>query len=224
VRGIYFFTGIALLPPLFLLPWALRDRRLRLLVVSLLVLAGGMAIEIYLFPHYLAPFTVAFYAVGLQAMRHLYHCRPGDQPVGRAMTHWMVGICVVMTLLRPFDKQLRSPVPERPVSTWIVNWFGPDHFVTQRSVVAQQLEQMPGAQLAIVRYSPDHDPIDEWVYNAADVDSSRIVWARAMDPADDLELIRYYNQRRAWLIQPDSPAEQIVPYPLPQQVTAVSLH
>jgi hypothetical protein len=140
------------------------------------------------------------------------------------MTNWIVGICVLMTLLRPFDKQLRSPVPERPVSTWIVNWFGPDHFVTQRSIVAQQLEQVPGAQLAIVRYSPDHDPIDEWVYNAADVDSSRIVWARAMDPADDLELIRYYNQRRAWLIQPDSRSEQIVPYPLPQQVTAVSLH
>jgi hypothetical protein len=177
-----------------------------------------------LFPHYLAPFTAAFYAVGLQAMRHLYHCRPGGQPVGRAMTQWIIAVCVLMAVMRPFNKQLNSPVPERPVSTWICNWFGPDHFVTQRSIVAHQLEQVPGDQLAIVRYSPDHDPIDEWVHNAADIDASRIIWARAMDPASDLELIRYYNQRKAWLVQPDSPSEQIVPYPLPQQVTVGSLH
>jgi len=222
IRGVYFFTGIALIPPLFLLPWAARDRRIRFLVISLLLLAVGMAVEIYLIPHYLAPFTAAFYAVGLQAMRHLYQCRPGGQPVGRAMTHWIVAICVLMTVVRPFNKQLGCPIPEKPVSTWIVSWFGPDHFVTERSQVERQLEQVPGGQLAIVQYSADHDPLDEWVYNAADIDSSRIIWARAMDPASDSDLIRYYGQRKAWLIRPDSP-EQLVPYPLPQQVTGVSL-
>jgi hypothetical protein len=223
IRGIYFFTGIALIPPLFLLSWALRDRRVRFLVILLVVLAAGMAIEIYLIPHYLAPFTAAFYAVGLQAMRHLYECQSGGQPVGRAMTYWLIAICVLMTLLRPFNKQLRCPIPEKPVSTWIVSWFGPDHFVTQRSLVEHKLQQNQGNQLAIVRYSPDHDPLDEWVYNSADIDSSKIIWARAMDPADDAELIRYYGQRKAWLIQPDTPSEEMVPYPLAQQVTGVSL-
>ena len=223
IRGVYFFTGIALIPPLFLIPWAVRDRRTRLLVISLVVLAAGMAVEIYLIPHYLAPFTAAFYAVGLQAMRHLYQCRPGGQPVGRALIHWIVAICVLMAVLRPFNKQLRCPIPEKPVSTWIVSWFGPDHFVTERSRVEQQLQQLPGNQLAIVRYSPNHDPLDEWVYNAAEIESSKIIWAQAMNPSSDLELIRYYGQRKAWLIQPDSPAEELVPYPLPQQVTGVSL-
>ena len=156
-------------------------------------------------------------------MRHLYQCRPGDQPVGRAITHWIVAICVLMAGLRLFNQQLRCPVPERPVSIWIVNWYGPDHFVTERSRVEHQLKQIPGGQLAIVRYSPEHDPLDEWVYNAADIDSSRIIWAQAMNPSNDLELIRYYGQRKAWLIQPDSPAGELVPYPLPQQVTGVSL-
>ena len=35
VRGVYFFTGIALIPPLFLLPRALRDRRTRFLSLGL---------------------------------------------------------------------------------------------------------------------------------------------------------------------------------------------
>jgi hypothetical protein len=222
-RGVYFFTGLALVPPLFMLPWALRDRRIRFLVIALLVLACGMAIEIYLFPHYLAPFTAAFYAVGLDAMRHLYVWNPGGQPVGRAIARSVVVICVLMVGLRLFNKQLNAPVPERPVSTWICNWFGPDHFVTQRSLVARQLEKYSGGQLAIVRYAPDHDPIDEWVFNAADIDASKVIWARAMSPEDDLQLIHYYRQRKAWLVQPDSPSNEIAPYPVPEQVTTTSM-
>jgi hypothetical protein len=218
-RGVYFFTGMALIPPLFMLPWALRDRRIRFLVISVIILAAGMTIEIYLFPHYLAPFTAAFYAIGLQAMRHLYVWTPGNQPVGRAITYSIVSICVLMAGLRLFDQQLHCPVPERPVSVWIVNWFGPDHFVTQRSIVENKLKQIPGGQLAIVRYAPDHEPIDEWVFNRADIDASKIIWARAMDTQSDLELIHYYSQRKAWLIQPDSPSQEIVPYPVSQQVT-----
>ena len=140
------------------------------------------------------------------------------------MVQWLVAICVLMAVLRPFNKQLGCAIPEKPVSTWIVSWFGPDHFVTQRSVVEEKLEQIPGTQLAIVRYAPDHDPLDEWVYNSADIDGSKIIWARAMDPASDADLIRHYGQRRAWLIQPDSPSEEVAPYPLAQQVTGVSLH
>ena len=54
---------------------------------------------------------------------------------------------------------------------------------------AEQLEANPGPQLAIVRYSPSHDPVIEWVYNAADIDHSKVVWAREMDPASNRELL-----------------------------------
>ena len=221
LRTAYFFTGMALIPPIFMLPWALRDRRIRFLTISLLVLALGMAIEIYLFPHYIAAFTAAIYVLGLQAMRHLSVWKPGGKPVGRSLTQVTVAICLLMAILRPFNRYLGCPVPEWPVSTWILNWFGPDHYVTERSVIDQQLHAAPGGQLAIVRYSATHDPLDEWVYNRADIDSSKVIWARAMDPASDLELIRYYSNRKPWLIQPDSPSEKAIPYPVPQQVTEV---
>lgn len=222
LRGILFFSGIALLPPLFMLPWALRDRRVRVLVISLGVLAAGMAIEIYLFPHYLAPFTAAFYGLGMQSLRHLWHWSPGDKPVGMANARFTVLICVVMAGIRVFDRQLNCPVPGYPVSTWICNWFGPDHFVPERARVEKELAQNPGGQLAIVRYSATHDPIQEWVYNGADIDGAKVIWARAMDSTEDEELIRYYKDRKAWLIQPDSPGEEITDYPVPQQVTAAS--
>jgi len=222
LRGILFFSGAVLLPPLCMLPWALRDRRMRFLVVCLLVLAAGMSVEIYLFPHYLAPFSAAFYGMGMQAMRHLWHWKPGDQPVGMAITRFTVVICVLMAGLRLFDVQLRCPVPGYPFSTWICNWFGPDHFVPERAKVEQRLTEISGGQLAIVRYSSTHDPVDEWVYNGAELDASHVIWARDMGDAKNQELIHYYSSRTVWLVQPDFPSAEVIPYPVAHQVTAVS--
>ncbi len=44
-------------------------------------------------------------------------------------------------------------------------------------------ESLPGGQIAIVRYSSEHNPQDEWIYNAADIDQSKVIWAREMDPS-----------------------------------------
>jgi len=43
----------------------------------------------------------------------------------------------------------------------------------------------------------------EWVYNQADIDNAKIVWARDMGPTDNVELIRYFKDRSVWLLQPD---------------------
>ena len=82
-------------------------------------------------------------------------------------------------------------------------WYGPDHFGTEREKVEEQLERLPGKQLAIVRYTDTHNSMDEWVYNAADIDHSKVIWARDMDAANNDKLIRYYNDRQVWLVQPD---------------------
>jgi hypothetical protein len=54
--------------------------------------------------------------------------------------------------------------------------------------------------------------MDEWVYNAADIDGSKVIWAREMESANDLELIRYYKDRRVWLVQPDKQPAELSPY------------
>jgi hypothetical protein len=70
----------------------------------------------------------------------------------------------------------------------------------------------------IVRYSLNHNPsFNEWVYNAADIDGSKVIWAQDMGPANDLELIHYYKDRRVWLVQPDMRPAQISQYALSGQ-------
>jgi hypothetical protein len=95
-------------------------------------------------------------------------------------------------------------------------------FGRERAHIAAALEELPGKQLVLVRYSPDHYVLDEWVSNAPDIDSSKVIWAREMDTADNLELIRYYHGRQIWLVQPDMHPAEVSPYPIPEQVAAAS--
>ena len=80
-----FYSGFALFAPMLMIRRVFLDRRIRFLVVGVLILAAGMAIEIYLLPHYVAPFAAAFYAIGLQAMRHL---RLWSRSASRSAWRW----------------------------------------------------------------------------------------------------------------------------------------
>ena len=68
----------------------------------------------------------------------------------------------------------------------------------------------------MVRYRSFHPPHSEWVYNGAEIDSARTLWARDMDVAQNEKLFAYFNDREIWLVQPDEPtveARQLMPYP-----------
>jgi hypothetical protein len=214
-ESMQFFAGIALLPPLIMLRRVFLDRRIRFAVLCVLVMIAGMAIQVFLLPHYLAPFTAAFYAIGLQAMRHLRLWRPGNKTIGLTLVRLSVTICILMAGLRLYAGPLHLELPEFPPTNWNFVWYGPDHFGTDRLRVQEQLEQLPGNQLVIVRYSSSHNPFNEWVYNSADIDASKVIWAREMDAENNLELIRYYHDRKVWLVQPDLNPISVSAYPLP---------
>jgi hypothetical protein len=212
-----FYISFALLPPLIMLRRAFLDKRIRFLTNTIIVMVAGLLIEIYLLPHYVAPFTAAFYAIGLQAMRHLRVWKPEGKPVGLALTRMTIAVCVVMAGVRVFARPLRIAPPELPVNNWNCTWFGPEHYGVERAQIESEFEKMPGGQLAIVRYGAAHNTLNEWVYNAPDIDGSKVVWAREMDSKDNMELIHYYAGRKVWLVEPDAIPARISPYPVPDQ-------
>ena len=129
---------------------------------------------------------------------------------------------LVETWLIPLPGTLHLALPEWPASAWSDRWFGRDHFGTESARVESGMEQLPGQQLVIVRYSACHNPLDEWVYSAPDIDDSKVVWARGMDRAHNLELLYYSPNRKVWLVEPDMLPATVLPYPATQKFAADS--
>ncbi len=207
-----FYAGFALLVPLMMLHRIFLDRRIRFLVLCVMVLAAGQVIEVYLIPHYLAPFTAAFYAIGLQAMRHLRVWRPEGAPVGRTLVRFVVVVCVAMAGMRGFARPLHIALPLWP-ERWFIPWYGVDDRSGEaRAQIEQRMKELPGGQIVLVRYAPDHNPMDEWVYNAADIDHAKVIWARDLGATANEELMRYYSGRSVWLAKPDTDPVSLTRY------------
>jgi hypothetical protein len=192
------YLGPALTLPLIAFPWICRDRRMRfpLLVMGILVL--GLSLETWILPHYAAPATCLVFLFVIQSMRHLRASRSQRAGLGAALVRAVPMVLIAMIVFRSTAALLRLPVePPWPRGN------------LHRSRVLNELEQTPGLHVVIVRYGPEHVVDDEWVYNRADIDRAKVVWARDMGQAGNDELTHYFLNRQIWLLQPDVAPEEV---------------
>ena len=81
-----------------------------------------------------------------------------------------------------------------------------------RKPVEQYLAAMPGQHLVLVRYSKDHNSGEEYVYNNADIDHAKTIWAREIPGMDLTPLLTYFRNRDVWVFEPDDDNESLSPY------------
>ena len=183
-----------------------------LLLVCGVVIAGSM-LPIFFLPHYAAPITCAILALVLQAMRRL-RSQPGrSQPAGLFIARAVPLICLLMLALRVGVKPLHLPEPRRWLQGGTPIWCGLAPTNLERAATLAKLQQLPGRHLAIVRYGPHHDiSYHEWVYNEAEIDQAKVVWARDMGPSQNKELIDYFRGCHVWLVEADETPPSLSPY------------
>jgi hypothetical protein len=80
-----------------------------------------------------------------------------------------------------------------------------------RVAITRQLEATPGRHLVLVSYGPHHDVDWEWVYNRADIDGAKVVWARDMGAGDNQELLSYFQGRQVWRLNGDQSPPRLEP-------------
>jgi hypothetical protein len=195
-----FYCGPLLTIPLLAFPWILTDKKMRLLFLVGAFFLLGLAVETWTMPHYVAPATGLIYLVLLQCMRHLRLWRWHGRPIGVALVRAIPIIACGMVLLRVGAVVAHAQIePGWPRGN------------LDRLAITHQLEATPGSHLVIVRYGPHHDVDWEWVYNAADIDHARIVWARAMSPQEDQELLQYFSNRTVWHLDGDQSPPRLEP-------------
>jgi len=195
-----FYIGPALTIPLFFLPWIFRDRRIKWLLIAGAVSLVGSALIVFFMAHYAAPMAAVIIAVVVQGMRHMRVCRYEGKATGLFLVRALVVVCVLIVPLEV--RTLATPASQ---GTW-------ESLGTARAKVLAQLDALPDRQLVLVRYKPQHDTMAEWVYNRANIDSSKVVWAREMSAADNEELFRYFEDRHVWLLEADETPPKLTTY------------
>ena len=189
----HFFLGwpliiciIAFVRPLW------RDPRARW---ALLLAAGfyaGVAWDARLFPHYAAPATALIYILAACSLRAARNAWPGTFAESRFMIWAVLGLFALTTglaMLTPENRYLFGPIDY--------------HVQAKHASIAERLEREPGRHLVLVHYGSRHDMYEELVFNRADIERARIVWAHSLGPEKDRCLIDHFSDRHAWLLEDD---------------------
>jgi len=195
-----FYLGPLLTVPLLALPWIVHQRKFALPLLICGVTAAGIAVEAPTLPHYFSPATGALYILLVQGLRqlNLWRRRTG---LGPAVVRAIPVLAVAMILLRVTAVIAHTRI--EPV------WPRGD---LQRAAALRSLHHLPGEHLVLVRYSPQHNPHREWVWNDADIDAAKVVWARDMGESRNQELLQYFRTRRVWQIGIDDDSPKLESY------------
>ena len=193
----YFWSGLLLVLPA--VPFLFRDRKFRVLWITLALGAAGVFAVIYSNAHYAAPFTCVIYALIVQAIRHLRTMSVSGRPVGQGLSRAIVLVLALGALIDA-ARGVCDPL------------FWPCEGDPSRAAIAEKLQHTPGKHLIMVRYAEDHNVHDEWVYNGADIDGAKVLWARELDPIQNAKLFAYFKDRHFWLVTPDTDNTYLEPY------------
>jgi hypothetical protein len=181
----------------FMVTWALRDRWARFALLTYVILIAGVLLETFMMIHYLAPITGFNYFFVLSAMR-LWRRR--DKRIGQMMS-WVIPLLAAIMLVASLG--------------WTINRDNSSAWQNQRARLLKHLTQQDGRHLIIVNYAPTRFTTDEWVYNEADIDGAKVVWARRMDDDQNCQLLEYFKDRHIWSLELDgSPSiPRLTPHP-----------
>ena len=195
----YFWWGALLLLPG--LPFAFFDRKMRLPFVILLFVTAGFFCVIWSMPHYAAPATCVIVLLLVQAIRHVRTVKVFKRPVGAALSRAAIVLLV-------FDVTFSVAHGVCDPLAWACTGD------PSRAAIVARLSQTPGKHLVIVRYPEGYNVHDDWVFNGAEIDSAKLLWARETNPQQNQKLLDYFKDRKIWLIEPEEDNTELIPYPL----------
>jgi hypothetical protein len=197
----YFWPGLLFAIPA--VPFALGDRKMRLPLIILVIGIVGVFVVIWSAAHYAAPITCTLYLIIVQCVRHLRTMQWRGRAVGKALSRAIV-LCLVLDTGVNVARGVCDPL------------FWPCEGDPSRTAIAEKLGHAPGKHLIIVRYTDDnHNIHDDWVYNGAEIDGAKVVWARELNAEQNAKLLDYFRDRTIWLVTPDTDNTYLAPYTPP---------
>jgi hypothetical protein len=106
-------------------------------------------------------------------------------------------------------------------------WYDEFWHPAARAKFVKWLESEPGRHLVFVRYRPAAVDIPGdtsleleqqredtgWIYNIADLRTTKVLWARDLNPQSNRQLVKCFPGRKIWLVEPDERPFRLRLYP-----------
>jgi hypothetical protein len=186
-----FFFGPVLTIPLIMLGSVWRRRKM--LFAGLAGAFAAIMLEGAASPHYLAPATAVLIAILVECCRHLQAARIRILPL-------LPAVMVLVLALRIGAEQAGLPYTQKlNFQTWCCRVEGNRN----KPRIIAELAKMPGNHLVFVKPKTDSHNLFQWIYNDADIDSSRFVWARDLGDAENAQLAASMAGRKFWIVDPN---------------------
>jgi hypothetical protein len=196
-----FFSLMGLAPPMVALPVVVeKNRWMRFVLLTCGLFTAGLLLVTWMQLQYAAPITGLVLLLAVQSMRQMRLYRWRGLPIGELLVAASLVLCFASFV--GFCKEVahQSQLDR-------VDWS------SHRAALQTRLQQDKNPSLVIVRYGPEHSPQHEWVFNEADLENARVVWARDMGVDENRLLIDYFRNRRPWLLEVNNDSPELVPYP-----------
>lgn len=162
--------------------------------LGFLFLVHWLCLFIPIHMHYLAPVLGLYFVLLAYGFQILYSI-----PLARLKNVLKIFLWLV------FAGMVLTP------HTWI---YGRSGWADEREKIIRGLTKIGGKHLVFVNYDRHCSPLVEWVYNAADIDSSPVVWAHWIDTIKNQKIMDYFNDRQVWLLTFSGKVENNKPPPL----------
>jgi hypothetical protein len=208
-----FFLGPALTIPLIMLGRVWKRRR-----ILFACLAGGLAailLEGAASPHYLAPAAAVIVAILVECCRHLQASRVHSARV--RIVPLLPAVMALVLVLRIGAQTAGLPYTQKfNFQSWCCRVEGD----LNKARISATLRRIPGDHLVIVKTKTDVMNLFQWIYNDADIDRSRIVWARDLGADRNRQLQAYFAARQVWLVDPNVEPATCVRYDAASVITS----
>ncbi len=194
-----FFIGPVFTLPLLLGAFALaRNRLMRWVALPVGVILISALTKFGAPPHYSAPVAGLVIALIVQSLRYVARWQWKGKAAGLAIVRAVMITGLLGSGLGIYLSTLNA------IST----------HAEDRVIADQVLQAIPGEHLVLVSYGPNHSDGDEWIYNRADIDSAKVIWARDSSPEARAKLLEYFKGREIWTVHVgfDDPHPRAVPF------------
>lgn len=180
-----FYLGPGVLA-LALLSGVFKDSWTKLALASCVAIMGFTLLTKGTYPHYVAPVAGPLLLLMFLTLHDLARRRRVWRYPGKILSIViLVSVVIVKAVMT--------------LSTW--GEREGNAFAAARHQLQVELEQRNRKHVVVVRYGPEHNYHEEWVYNSADLESSAVVWARDLGSERNQALLEHFYDREHWLLE-----------------------